>query len=889
MTSIIDFLKEKDIAWFPIVLDINETEKDDPFIQGLKKKEKKLKPIKHNLYLHKGKTNKKGEKYDSYLPEYTDFKELNYDFIEARQSLYLDDADNNHYGFNAIWIDTSKIAQIDIDCPVDTIADKSVAEFVNGVLIKDNAYYKSITKPYGYHFFVSIDDNIKDCIKNNAYKFKTEDNKKIEDIDFLCGQGAYAFIDAVVENAHRMETCDEELFDEFIFIEPTFSNTKTYENYKPQGCMLPTNKTHTNKNLPIERLIVGNESIEYNPNNISDEDMKLADIIDTKDIDDYKSWIKMMWACKYADKFDLAVYISKRSSKYQGLDDVLFNYNKFNPKKEKTISFGTFYYYAKKGDFDKFKEIRSQYNNLNVEFMGKTFNRLDFEDGVETEKEAVLKVLSVYDDFVCVDKIQKVIYGFDYSTGMWIDGEALFKNIVIEMDEYLKIKTWNEKKKDYVVGNKSYGNTMSRLKDAVKYFVNYISSQSKYFNKTFFEDRSSSSKGCLLYKNGILKTNNETKTLEFVEGFDKNIIFTTRINADYIPPNTEKSFCDYEDINDVKRVFFDIFGEQQDYFIEFLATAIFGKTLKYAGFVIGDSNAGKSTLLNTIRRAFTSGIVGSYDLCKFLIQKNKSTDASRNRWVLLSGNKRLLVSSESVNGTIDHEEFKKMVSGGKDVIEARLHQGNEECVIPDFMLLSMLNSMPVFDEIDEALKNRLLVFKLEKKYVDVVNNPDTEMKKLTDDELSEYNNDQFTDAFRWVIIDAYTNFLKRGCKFEISDKLKGYLDEVFESNVSSRTTDKEDLLMEIFDFTGNEDDKIKSADVCNELMKNKVLSYLATNAKERSKLFDKCAKVNNVNVSISRVYFGKERVRSYIGLRLKDNAPDDDIDNMNGCAINLQE
>lgn len=513
------------------------------------------------------------------------------------------------------------------------------------------------------------------------------------------------------------------------------------------------------------------------------------------------------------------------------------------------------------------EQLRTSVEKDTLVFMDKTFNRVEFEDGVLTDRDAVEKVLSVYDNFVCVGK---TIFGFDYNTGLWVDADIVLRNIVMDMDEYLKIKTWSEKDGDFVTGNKGYANTNKKLIEMKKYFYEYVCSKQKYVDDNFFNRNSSSSEGCLLYKNGILKTNNETKTLHFVEGFDKNIVFTTRIDVDYIVPNTETSLCDYEDIAELKTIFFDIFGEQQDYFIEFIATAIFGKKLKNLAFVIGDSNAGKSTLINTIIKSFTSDIIGSFDIRNFLTTKNTDNDASKNRWILLQKNKRLLVSSESVHGRLDCEYIKQVASGGKDAITGRLHCGNETSFIPDFMLLTMLNSMPSFDTVDDALKNRLIIFKLEKKYVDIVTNPDTELKKMSEEELYEYkHNPNYIDAFRWLIIDAYQNYLNRGCKFAINSKLQTYLNEVIENNVDDGSCDKLDFMMDIFEITGDENDRMRSSNVIEILQENKVLNYLSRNNRERKYMFDKFCNIVDKKCYIKTCKIDGQVIRCYIGLKLK--------------------
>lgn len=519
-------------------------------------------------------------------------------------------------------------------------------------------------------------------------------------------------------------------------------------------------------------------------------------------------------------------------------------------------------------------DIVSSIQNETINFMGKTFQKLEFETGVRNELEAFEKVMSVYDDFKYV---KGQVFGFDFETGLWEDGELVFKKVVAKMECFLHIRKWSEKNEDYFDSNDSYNNKIGRMKDLCSFFKDRMSHSAEFLDDDFFERNATSSQGCLLFSNGILKTNWNTKSLEFVDKFDKNIVFKSRINVDFSYPNEPTSRCDYEDIDEIKKLFFDIFGNQQDVFIEYIATAVFGLTLKKVAYVIGDTDAGKSTLLNFLKKSFSNDIIGGFDNKCFVDNKYSTNDASSNRWALLLKDKRLLISSESVNGRLNTELIKQIASGGKDELVGRFHSGNEIAFTPSFMMLTMLNNMPSFTNVDEALKNRLLILKLQKTYKTVVNDPTTEIKKITDDEMKEYNNETFRDAFRWVIIQAYENYINRGCQFEIDNKLKSYLDEVVDENVDDNSDDKIDILMDLFEFTGNTDDKVKSTDVISILEKHNSLSYLSRNNRERKYMFEKCAKYNGVKVGSGRYYVDNKQIRGFSGLKIKEDDYDDAI------------
>lgn len=338
MATIIDFLNAKNILWFPIILEFEEGVIEDPYTKT-KEIKKIIKKVEHELYLHIKTDDKTNKRYTSYKPEYTDFINCTTEEIIERQNII------NKFDFNAIWIDTRTYAQIDLDCPYDTINDTLIKESMDCYL-KEYPYYKSISKPYGKHFFVKLEKPM----DKNKYNFKTSLNQCFEKVDFLCGQGSYASIDATVNNYNKeCDVWDDDYTNDYLFIAP-ISNKIDFKN---TDVLKTTNK----RNMDIETMTVGRETLTYNPNSISEEDLAFADIIDPKYIDNYIHWIKLMWACQ--DNYDLAVYISQRSlTKYKGLDDVKYHYDTYNVTKNMTKR--TFYYYAKLSNKEEYFNIRKK-------------------------------------------------------------------------------------------------------------------------------------------------------------------------------------------------------------------------------------------------------------------------------------------------------------------------------------------------------------------------------------------------------------------------------------------------------------------------------------------------------------------------------------------------
>lgn len=173
--TIIKFLEKNEINWFPIILDIEDTGKKDEF--GYTKFNKNLMPIQHKLY-------------NNSRPSYKELQDS--ELCRKRQKLIK----KNNFDFNAIWIDTSFIYQIDIDTPTPKICNLNT-------LKEEAPYFMSMTKPYGYHFFMKVDDF--DTKSKNKYIFKDDPY-----VDFLCGQGSYCKIDAEVFNGFQKVTLNRD-------------------------------------------------------------------------------------------------------------------------------------------------------------------------------------------------------------------------------------------------------------------------------------------------------------------------------------------------------------------------------------------------------------------------------------------------------------------------------------------------------------------------------------------------------------------------------------------------------------------------------------------------------------------------------------------------------
>ena len=86
--------------------------------------------------------------------------------------------------------------------------------------------------------------------------------------------------------------------------------------------------------------------------------LKYADLIDIKYLDEYDSWIRIIWSLANDQKnnnYEIAKKISKKSEKYNEKE-----LNKLWNRSREGLSMGTFYYYCKISNKEKFFEFKSQ-------------------------------------------------------------------------------------------------------------------------------------------------------------------------------------------------------------------------------------------------------------------------------------------------------------------------------------------------------------------------------------------------------------------------------------------------------------------------------------------------------------------------------------------------
>jgi hypothetical protein len=312
---------------------------------------------------------------------------------------------------------------------------------------------------------------------------------------------------------------------------------------------------------------------------------------------------------------------------------------------------------------------------------------------------------------------QDALFVFDDQTGMWSNDESVLRNALTayeshirfsQMDDNGRMRTYN------YVGNHSLFSKMLR----------YIPAEC--IDTTFFSSRNLSSKGKLLFADGIY----DFPTKIFIPGFDPNIVFFTRI-ARKFPTQVSQDDIDWVD----KVLFRDPFIPTEYAAADYLKLALarglaMDFRIKKAYFCMGNPDAGKGVMADALKAAF-EGYVDFFEASNFSKRTSDEDAAKSNSWIVPLKKARLAFSSEipmdrPMNGTL----LKKVASGG-DQFVARQNYTNEEPVILTCTLFFFSNDLPKILPVDDAVMKRTRYISFKCTFQE---NP-TELELQSDDRL----------------------------------------------------------------------------------------------------------------------------------------------------------
>lgn len=650
--SLPEFCDKHNILWFPIALTIDGSTKT-------------LESISHPLYNGR--------------PKMTDFKELSFETIKKRQAL-LTDAKWSQI-LNVIAMDTTNVKHIDIDTPnYDEGFDK---------IMEITPYFKSLTKAYGRHAFITFDD-FEPTSKRMQFK--------CEGVELLVGQWSYA----------PLTLCNAD--------KPILQLTNIAE-------MLVTNKS---KSKPLKEIKsnVQDANVIIEDDNDTDIESYSSVIVDDNEYEkllkcighsmcksgQHTQWINVGQALKNELKNEANKYFinwtndfgspNKKKEAY----DYITKHIKYVAKLDKKrLTKASLHYWAKENDKDLYNEL----------FPKPVVNVSNEDDELETVIASGTEYdIAVYlnklcgNKFVCIDVNKKGSYYCFNDNNLWELDEG-----GTPIRQFISNELYN-KLNDYIVVLKSIEASTEEVRVLLDKKIKVVGEIAIRLKKTGDKDH-------------ILR--------EFAD-ITKNTSFGNDMNkAKYLLPVLNKKIfnmktlaiedrtiehkfsyeCDanFKEINedefaDINQYFLDLFCGKQDTVdcvIDILKSIFSGDTLRYIFFFTGKGMNGKSLLFKILSQIFK----GAMDT----IATNVILDLKMNNQITTEFEKldkcRLGYITELKDDDKLNETTIKKISGG-DPIDLRALFKTNATINPTANLGVLTNVLPRFKK-EKAIVDRIIV------------------------------------------------------------------------------------------------------------------------------------------------------------------------------------
>jgi hypothetical protein len=313
----------------------------------------------------------------------------------------------------------------------------------------------------------------------------------------------------------------------------------------------------------------------------------------------------------------------------------------------------------------------------------------------------------------------------------------------------------------YAVGDngqfRSYTQSIKNINNCYKAILSIAFEE----DPDFFNNMLKSNKGYLPFLDGVYNFKDK-KLYTYEEKPD--VIFTKKMNRKFPIRNQDK-------IDEVKtKILKPILSDENklNYFLHCLSRSLAGyvEDKKWYSWV-GFRNCGKSVLTLFLCNSFHE-FVGTFNADQLIYNKHGNSDPARAMsWVIPHKDKRLIISNEikedDDNETKKFDKIvirgdltKKLVSGGKDMIDVRADYGKEHLQItPQFSMVLCSNSSP--DSNPQNALDTLETILFNSKFVDDVKllKLNTAFKIKDNTIEDDIRNSDMIDAFTLIILDAF--------------------------------------------------------------------------------------------------------------------------------------
>lgn len=556
--------------------------------------------------------------------------------------------------------------------------------------------------------------------------------------------------------------------------------------------------------------------------------------IDEEYIDNYRDWLKIIWACASINNKDLAIMISKRGSKW---DEQSFQDHYDRYEEGRGITKAVLYYYSKLSNQDQHFKIMKNYHQ---------FNEIENPE----EQEIALTFCKFYGtDFIINDKKEY------YFNGVFWENKSVENKIKLKLMEDLKqmykkmlqpptseeAMLKNKKIKKII----KYLGTASKIEAIYKLIKVYISNEDIKFDE----------------KPNIFNFKNKCYDLHTNEWIEPN-------KFDYVSQSTRRPYIKprKEKIEKMKKELEKIFPieEERTLYMTVLATALYGKTLEKFTVANGSGGNGKGYL-----NELMMFMMGDYAInadCSIVLGNGKPKDGPNAELASVAKKRLVLMTEPSEKQKINIAVVKKMTGG--DTITARAcHSNKTEHDI--FMTLIMeCNKKPSMDgRMDKAILRRILDIPFRATFTDNPEQFEGEEYIYEGDPnaKSRENKHEYYCALFNILIEYWKDYQKANMKLFVPPSIEQRNIEYMKSS--------DDILqfMETnFEKTDNKEDYVKFKDVFQQY------KYIVYKKIQRKELLEKINENEFLDFRKRKKIKGKDLESVLLGWKYKTEKEDDD-------------
>jgi len=395
----------------------------------------------------------------------------------------------------------------------------------------------------------------------------------------------------------------------------------------------------------------------------------------------------------------------------------------------------------------------------------------------------------MYKDFACegsVDAAQKLfniflyfriddnkdLFVFDDTSGIWSKESSTVRCVLQRFKDLLYTRT-KFGPKYFFRESESQNEVLLQLKSLPEVCHKYA--KDLYLMQN-------TSKGKILFQNGVYEggVDDIFKKADYLQDkelynkpnwgrifCDSETLFLARINEDFLEDH-EITTNDRSDMLRYANIFiYNMHGKEVgDCLLEIIACALMCVPYKGSTVLSGASDAGKSVFVSMLL-AVLDEYAAPLDASVFNYVKDDKREGSlRNSFVPKNWHRRILLASEKGEGLKSAEQFKQLASGNEDQVNARDLYDRARNYSIHFHMIFACNTMFKFhvesgEELDESVIGRITIVPFNKKFRDVVTNPQNELlKDATVSVLKD--NLRFRQLFRRLLLDRYIQYMKRG-------------------------------------------------------------------------------------------------------------------------------